>query len=195
MSIRFTIPNSGITLEAEQQTDLLTQYRGLGGSDIFLRGHIERCIEKVQATAMSPGVATAVEHLNAHVERVEENLGDGLENVVVDDPWASAPDERVTTPVKPAYKPQGKSSQPVATPQQGDPAAFLGTDSQGWGQKFYRDQNAPQCTCGVQAIRKAATSQGGKSYQAYVCFDAGPKEAGADYHNKCNFSEFVPRGR
>lgn len=192
MTLRFAIPNSGIVVEADGKEALLGEFAMLGGDERYLEAHIRRSLAALQHGA---AVATAVEGLNAHVERVEEAQAAGGEPIVVDDPWASAPDERVTTPVKPAYKPQGKTSQPVATPQQGDPAAFLGTDSQGWGQKFYRDQNAPQCSCGVQAIRKAATSQNGKAYQAYVCFDAGPKEAGADYHNKCNFSEFVPRGR
>ena len=42
----------------------------------------------------------------------------------------------------------------------------------------------------MQSIRGAFTSQAGKRYGAYVCFDAGPKDAGADYTSKCAFREF-----
>ena len=60
-----------------------------------------------------------------------------------------------------------------------------------FGNKFYRDPTAPQCKCGVQAIRGAFTSQQGKRYGAHVCFDAGPSDAGADYRNKCDFRAFI----
>lgn len=178
MTLRFTIPNSGITLEAEQQQDLITQYAGLGGDRDFAISHIKRA---VTAFEHGPGIATAQASLGGEVISDEPHDPDA-DTVVVDDPWASHPSERTTQPAKPAGR-------PASTQHKGDPAQYLGEDR--WGNKFYRDPNAPDCLCGVQAIRKAAVGKTGKPYSAHVCFDAGPKDAGSDYRNKCDYHEFI----
>lgn len=183
MTLRFAIPNSGLVLEAEQQQDLVTQYAGLGGDRDFLLAHVKRSLT---AFEHGPAVASAVEQLNAHVIGSEGGESDA-EPQQMDDPWESHPSERTTQPAKKPFQ-GGKASQP-SSPPRGDPAQYMGEDR--FGNKFYRDPNAPECQCGVQSIRGAFTSQQGKRYGAYVCFDAGPKDAGSDYRNKCEFRQFI----
>lgn len=190
MTIRFALPKSGITIEAEQQTDLVTQYAGLSGDRDFLVAHIKRA---VTAFEHGPAVATAQEKLGGEV--IEDTHDPDADSQVVDDPWAEHPSQRTTQSVPSRSRPVStKSDQPTGFQHKFDPAQYLGEDN--FAQKFYRDANAPQCDCGVQAIRMAGRSgpnskKPGSPYSAYVCYDAGPREAGCDYRQKCDFREFI----
>lgn len=175
MAIRFTIPNSGITIEGDNLTEV---YQHVGGSGEFLSAHLKRAIT---AFEHGPAVATAQASLGGEVIETSDPDADHQQ---VDDPWDSHPSSRQTRNAPPRGAPK-----PSAPQHRGDPSAYLGEDR--FGNKFYTDPAAPECDCGVKAIRGAFTSQAGKRYGAFVCADAGPKEAGADYRNKCGFRQFI----
>jgi hypothetical protein len=179
VSVRIEIPNSGVVFEGTYAS-VVDDYRLFGGSEEFLGKNVRRAIA---AWEHGSAVATAVEHLNAHVVEdsgEEDWLAKSAEGVV--DPWDSHPSERKTQPAP---------SHQAGQQHRGDPAQYLGEDR--FGGKYYADPSAPNCKCGTQCIRKAAISQRGKRYGAHVCWNAGPRESGADYRLKCDYSEFTDR--